>query len=217
MSFILDALRKSEHERQRRLLPGLVEAPRAAPRSHRGTLLLVGVGGLLLLNTLLVAYLLYQRTPTPSAPRPTPAGVAPRPAPRPNTQHSDVRPLRGENEPDEAPFRDVPPTPVARVAMPNAPSHPASSYAVTSPPATSDAGPAPPSLRQLPATVAGSASNLHLDLHVYAADPQQRFVIISGQRAREGGSLEGGIVVEQITPDGVNLNQRGTRFHLGRD
>lgn len=218
MSFILDALRKSEHERQRRLLPGLVEAPRAPSRSRRVTLLLAGVGGLLLLNTLLVAYLLYQRAPAASAPVTSRVESAPIPTPVVKTEPSQVRPLAAENEPETAPFQDVPATPVARLPSSTVPIHRAPPSAPgTAQTSTPEAHPPLPSLRQLPATVSGSMPNLHLDLHVYAADPQQRFVIISGQRVREGGTLDGGIIVEQITPDGATLNQRGTRFHLGRE
>ena len=34
MSFILDALRKSEHERQRSATPGLSQVPLATPQPH---------------------------------------------------------------------------------------------------------------------------------------------------------------------------------------
>lgn len=59
--------------------------------------------------------------------------------------------------------------------------------------------------------------NLHLDLHVFAANPQQRFVMINTHKLREGDSLPEGVRVESITPDGAVLSQNGTRFLLPRE
>jgi len=95
MSFILDALRKSEHERQRQTGPALVEVPVAAPRPRTnawGTAAIV----LLLVNLLVIGGLLLYRSgkapPTaPAAPSaqdatvgqasapPTPEANMPRP------------------------------------------------------------------------------------------------------------------------------------------
>jgi len=59
--------------------------------------------------------------------------------------------------------------------------------------------------------------NLHLDLHVFAANPQQRFVMINTRKLREGESLPEGVMVESITPEGAVLSHNGTRFLLPRD
>ena len=58
--------------------------------------------------------------------------------------------------------------------------------------------------------------NLHLALHVFAANPQQRFVMINTRKLREGESFEG-VMVESITPVGAVLSRNGTRFLLPRD
>ena len=42
-------------------------------------------------------------------------------------------------------------------------------------------------------------------------------MIINGQRVHEGGVLKEGMLVEQITPEGVVLNRQGTRFTLTRE
>ncbi len=59
--------------------------------------------------------------------------------------------------------------------------------------------------------------NLHLDLHVFAASPQQRFVMINTHRLREGDSLPEGVHVDSITPEGAVLSLNGTRFLLPRE
>ncbi|MDH3526304.1 MAG: general secretion pathway protein GspB [Gammaproteobacteria bacterium] len=51
-----------------------------------------------------------------------------------------------------------------------------------------------------------------LDVHVYDADPQRRFVLINLRKYRAGDRLESGAVIEEILPDGVQLSYQGTRF-----
>ena len=57
---------------------------------------------------------------------------------------------------------------------------------------------------------------LHLDLHVFADRPQDRFVMINMHRLGEGDSLPSGVQVDAIRPDGVVLSYHGTRFLLPR-
>lgn len=67
--------------------------------------------------------------------------------------------------------------------------------------------------------IVGSADlpPLHLDLHVYAERPQDRFAMINMHRVGEGDSLPSGPQVEAIRPDGVVLAYHGTRFLLPRN
>jgi general secretion pathway protein B len=59
---------------------------------------------------------------------------------------------------------------------------------------------------------------LRLDLHVFAAKPQDRFVMINMHKLHEGDSLPEGVRVESITTDGAVLSSKdGTRFLLPRD
>ncbi len=56
--------------------------------------------------------------------------------------------------------------------------------------------------------------NLKLDLHVYAENPDERFVFINMRKLREGDSLPEGVRVDAVTPQGADLSYRGTRFTL---
>jgi general secretion pathway protein B len=56
--------------------------------------------------------------------------------------------------------------------------------------------------------------NLRLDLHVYDANPENRFVFINMRKLKEGESLPEGVRVDQITPRGAQLSYQGTRFSL---
>ena len=89
MSFILDALRKSEHERQRQTGPALAEVPVAAPKP-RSNVWATGAIALLLVNLVVIGVLLIRKAArepeaaVPAAmPAPTqaaPAATAPAPA-----------------------------------------------------------------------------------------------------------------------------------------
>lgn len=57
---------------------------------------------------------------------------------------------------------------------------------------------------------------LRLDLHVFAALPQNRFVMINMHKLHEGDSLPEGVRVESIIPEGAVLSKDGTRFLLPR-
>jgi len=73
MSFILDALRKSEHERQRQTGPGIAELPIARPAS-RPPVVLIAVAALLAVNLVIVLVLLL-RPDAPEAPSAAPASA----------------------------------------------------------------------------------------------------------------------------------------------
>jgi general secretion pathway protein B len=87
--------------------------------------------------------------------------------------------------------------------------------AVQASPAPAASAPAMPGADEVIAR--GGVPPLHLDLHVYASQPQQRFVFVNSRKYREGDTLAEGPVVEEITPDGAILNFRGSRFRLSND
>lgn len=58
---------------------------------------------------------------------------------------------------------------------------------------------------------------LHLDIHVYSDDPAERFVFINMDKHREDSRIDAGAVVREITPDGVILEYQGRRFLLPRE
>jgi hypothetical protein len=71
-----------------------------------------------------------------------------------------------------------------------------------------------PSINEL--NVNGRLPEMHIDLHVYAAQASERFVSINGRRYREGDTLAEGPVLERIRRDGAVLDYQGTRFLLPR-
>jgi general secretion pathway protein B len=71
--------------------------------------------------------------------------------------------------------------------------------------------------QDLAVTNGADLPQLRLDLHVYAAKPQDRFALINMRKLHEGDSLQGGVRVEAITPDGVVMSHNGTKFLLPRE
>jgi general secretion pathway protein B len=76
MSFILDALRKSEHDRQREKGPGLAEVPVAAPKPRKNIWASVAVG-LLVVNLIAIGVLLLRRAGNGSTEANTPDMAVP--------------------------------------------------------------------------------------------------------------------------------------------
>src|SRR5277367_4691695 len=74
MSFILDALKKSEIERQRQSVPGLMDA-RSGARRGRLPLWAAALGLLLGINLVVLALVLWNKS-APSAPAPRPPDSA---------------------------------------------------------------------------------------------------------------------------------------------
>jgi general secretion pathway protein B len=59
--------------------------------------------------------------------------------------------------------------------------------------------------------------DMHLDIHVYSSDPEDRFVFVNMSKYRERATLDEGPVVMEITPDGVILEYLGRGFLLPRE
>jgi general secretion pathway protein B len=73
-----------------------------------------------------------------------------------------------------------------------------------------------PSISELNLTGNQSLPDIHLDVHVYASRPADRFVYINMRKYREGAVLQEGPTLERIRRDGVILNYNGLRFLVPR-
>ena len=74
-----------------------------------------------------------------------------------------------------------------------------------------------PTIDQLRLDGSLQLDELHLDIHVYSDDPAERFVFINMDKHREDSRIDEGPVVREITPDGVILEHQGRRFLLPRE
>ncbi len=69
-----------------------------------------------------------------------------------------------------------------------------------------------PSTQQLPEEVKRNIPEITLAGHTYSETPGQRMVIINNKILREGNTLDGNIRLVEITWDGVVLDYNGTQF-----
>jgi general secretion pathway protein B len=214
MSFILDALRKSERERQRGQEPGVAQLWTQGKRGGRTfwipvVMLLVG------LNLSLLVFLWLKGSPETSevvavTNTATPAAIA-NPTPRPQT----MIPAEPASQASRRLSAEIP----VEQDFAAAPAAATSATPATSPTPTgsSDAYRNLPSLMEL--TLAGTISlqPLHLDIHVYSALPAERFVFINMRKYHEGDTLNEGPALDAITNEGVVLTHQGRSFILTRD
>jgi general secretion pathway protein B len=238
MSFILDALKKAEAERQRQTGPTLLEVRVTQPR-RRFPLWIIIIGALLLINIVLLGLFALRHpqassatasevAPAPAAaPTPTPA-----PAPAPALATPAVSAVASPAAPPAAAPAAVPAV-AAPAEMPASADRSGGGAVNRGAGADADAGsdnpadfepavPAsgtaatrgqhaePPSLSD----IGGNLPDLRLDLHVYAARPADRYALINMHRVHEGDVLPEGPRVLAIDRDGVELSYRGTEFML---
>jgi general secretion pathway protein B len=117
VSFILDALRKSEHERQKSTGPGLAEIPIAAPRPKTNVWATAAVT-LLVVNLTAVGVLLLRRADAPPEPNATAPAAPPTTTATPATPAATTPPAAAAGNPTLAQPTPAPVTaPVAPVAL----------------------------------------------------------------------------------------------------
>jgi general secretion pathway protein B len=229
MSFILDALKKSESDRQRQSGPALFEVKVAPPRTGLPPWA-IAVAALLVVNLVIVMWMLWRHPATrtsdtsagvaalPTTPARAPPSVS-LPAPAPP---SVSLPAPVAQPPAAAPSPALLPNPGAT----NGASDNPDDYAPAADPAASPllgnrvrhgTVDGVPLYQDAAASPGTRIPQLRLDLHVFALRPQDRFVMINMHKLREGDSLPEGVRVDSITPEGAVLSYSGSRFLLTRD
>ncbi|HEY2462503.1 MAG TPA: general secretion pathway protein GspB [Steroidobacteraceae bacterium] len=223
MSFILDALKKSEIERQRQSMPGLMNAPTSLRRG-RLPLWAIFLGSLLAINMVVLIIVLMRNGAPPAAATAARHDTSPAGLKQPAVDEH-FSPLG--TAPVYAPEIPVPPAETsssneASLVAPRAIAQRAAPHSLRRPdPVLTEEEPADndevlPSINEINLTGAQALPEMHLDVHVYATKPADRFVYINMRKYREGNTLQEGPVLERIRRDGVVLNYQGVRFILPR-
>jgi len=228
MSYILDALRKSEQERQ----PGTPARPGGPVHNvslpWRGGWLLV-IGIILLLFLLAAAAVFWRSTvsriSSEAAVAVTSPSVAPTAAP-PAAEPVVVAPLPVTAVKWESPVRDLAeqmqvPVPATSKKPGTAPRRKVA--AIKQRFLSQADGPAvpletddTPLLQQMPLEMQRALPAMAVTIHVYSPQESQRILFINNREYHKGSRIEGGVRVEEIVPDGVVLSYRGERFKLSR-
>ena len=248
MSFILDALKKSEQERTRQQPATALDLPYGR-QARAPRIWMLAVVGLLLLNFGVLMLLWWRNdirsaTPenspvsnaaapaqtSPATSQATALVTAPTTAPTPvnDASSAEVRSLRAEAATHTT--NDDHDMAVSALATTTAATGPALVRSTTQPTAsahtTNNSNSSVlsvthtvdnvPTLDSLGGAAALNLPSLHMDLHVYAVEPKQRFVFINTQRYQIGDRLAEGPEVASITQDGAVLSYQGHRFLLPR-
>ncbi|MBN7768922.1 general secretion pathway protein GspB [Marinobacter daepoensis] len=231
MSYILDALRKSEAERRQGKAPDLGQPVQMIYRPKRKPVsAIIWVALALVVNAAVFAYLFWPgresveritpkaaagsdilqtmpaTTNLPSV-EPTPVVPAePRGAPEVEEQER-VPELLPEKVPETAPERYEAPV----VIVPSRKNDPQAN-------GTELTGRVPqgrvPHLVELPLSFQKSVPDLTFNSHIYSSEPSASRVMINGHYLKSGDRF-GPLAVERITEDGVVLSRNGQFFRVG--
>lgn len=240
MSYILDALRKSDYERQRGAAPTLLAAQATAAAPREPALLSYGLLALVLVGAGVAIGWLRPWQPAEAPPTARVAAKSPQPAPSEPAAMPPERAPRSEPEArlpsttagsaPAAPPASLPlPTRAhtstsasAAAAKPGAPHRAAVSRKAVEPAqrvntGTAAVSPAPSvmSMAELPVSIQQELPAMTITVHAYSAKPADRLVGINNQLLREGDEVAPGLKLESITPDGMILNYKGYSFRRG--
>jgi len=194
MSYILDALKKSDQQRQRGTVPPLntMQTSVAAPRRNMSAYYVV-IAALLIGAGIMLGWL-----------RPWQA-EQPRPVATSRVVEMPI-PVTQQNVPLTSPVEHHEKIEVAKVS---------SAAREQSPPVEVPQEPQMLSINDLPPQIRQEIPEMKVQLHAYADIPGERLVSINDIRLREGEFLASGLKLEQITPDGMIFSYKGYRFQRG--
>jgi general secretion pathway protein B len=213
MSYILDALKKSDQQRQLGATPTLqaAQVTVAAPKRH--LFIYYGLLAVVLLGAgILIGWLRPWQTEQPVRVMEPVAAIPP----ISNSQQAASAPLATP--------------PVMSGAM-----KPGDNPALVNTVTTGVAAPVPEKTKQeksgnidedalkqnavpfdeLPVQIQREIPEITVQLHAYSSKPGESLVYINAKRMREGESVKPGLMLEQITPDGMVFTYKGYRFKRG--
>ncbi|TLS67303.1 hypothetical protein FEF65_07695 [Mariprofundus erugo] len=217
MSYILDALKKSDEKRS-------TQSPEAAgihshAPGHRSPyttaiwLILACSSVILLIWLSRPAPELPEQPATPHPTATTAATITPPPQP---WHHRRIETPVETAEQTEAAHTDN------LTDQTQEPVVPVQQHQIPAPPDRSDIEPLQqidrgtniPERSELPASEQDKLPAIRIEGHIFDAEPDKRMVIINGQLCREKQPCGDRLILEEITEDGVILSHGGTAFHI---
>jgi general secretion pathway protein B len=201
MSYILDALKKSDQQRQRGATPTLPSAQATTVAPKQSFSVYYGVlAAVLLCAGIAIGWLhpwqaeqpVHAAEPfaRPAISNPNQASLTPRP----------VQPVMDEKPEQKFPAPNQAPT-----------------FTPTEPvkPVTADQEQKATPFAELPLAIQQEIPDMKIQLHSYSNKSVNSIVSINSRMMKEGDSLAPGLKLEQITPDGVVFSYKGYRFQRG--
>jgi general secretion pathway protein B len=217
MSFILDALKKSDQQRRRGATPTLLTVPAAIAEPRQPAVFIYWIPAAVILGAGILIGWLRPWQPEKGAPAVTTTITAQQtdsslrqiPAVTPALPETNRRP-----EP-------VPPQLAPRIQE-RLSDAPRKAGPASIPDKRVDAVPAEVApeqgvveLQELPLSIRRELPEMRIAMHAYSPKPDARLVSINDQLLREGDRAAAGVKLEQITPDGMIFSYKEYRFHRG--
>ena len=203
MSYILDALRKSDQQRRRNAAPTLLTLQPSAVVRKRPAYVTYGLLAVILIGGGVVIGWLRQWQPEPAAVKPVeskPIESKPVPAaPAASEIASQVKPDNVLPEANSLASGKTAPPPERRVDIA----------------AADAAGETVVEMDKLPTSIREEVSKITISVHAYSNTPGKRLVGIGRRILHEGDYVIPGLKLEEITPDGMILGYKGYRFRRG--
>ena len=237
MSYILDALKRADAERERGHVPGLhtrttpeLDTPAAGAGSiaQRGWLIALG---LLIAGGAMLWWWLGAVPPAePVMPAQVPAVQTPA---APVEPLQSLAPTQPAEPSDNAASETAPPVlPILAPPLPRAPAKAAASTkpataaqqplgepaATTAPQAATNAPAieiAVPTFAELSPEARARLPAVNVSGSTYSKNPALRMLIVNGKVVQEGGDIAAGLTLESIAPRSAVLNHQGLRYRIG--
>lgn len=206
MSYILEALKKSDLQRQRGTTPTLQLAQVEVAAPKRPSVLYYGLVALVLLAGIMIGLLRpWQAEQLPAEHEPLaqvkPIVIPQQTAPMPMPAVIPVKTVQALPSQDATP--EVLPDAVEPVQQ--------QSEGLNEVVEAQQAMP----FNELPVAIQQEIPKMAVQMHAYSSKPGESLVSINSIRLRDGGTLIAGLKLEQITPDGMIFSYKGYRFWRG--
>lgn len=240
MSYILDALRKSDQLRRRSGAPTLLLGQAEAATAKQPALFLYALIALVLLGAgVAIGWLRpWQQVPPAAAPA-AQAGILPAPQQQQDAKHSlPSAPAAPAPVIAAAPEPAPPPAPAhapvqaqgaanLKTVKPATPPKALASGANKAEALVQDqfargdgAAASKPlaevlAMAELPLAIQQELPSMSISVHAYSSKARERLVGINGRLLHEGENAAPGLKLEQITPDGMILSYKGYTFRRG--
>ena len=222
MSYILDALKKSDRERHEGEVPGLDAihdrypySPKSRLTSHRTKYFLAAFSILLLIFIYSAALYLKKNSPAPVQP----ASIKKKQLTNTTTEKTIATTIPEPKKNNAE--TDLPKAPVVltsdkkKILIPYQ-KEPSSEEETTA--ALPQEEPAEiQGFTDLPLAAQEAIPELHFAGHTYAEDPSKRMIIINNNILREGDKVNNSLSLIEITWTGVILDYMGQQFEMGID
>lgn len=200
MSLILEALKKSEQQRQREKAPSLQSIHQSvgvAPKKSAQPWWVLALF-IVICNFAFFGYWFWrQQNVTAPTAQAVPATTAAQPVARENNSTQPETAVQNSAPQNSQPeFTQISPRGMASASVP------------------AESAQRIEEINELPDSVRNNLPAMTFSFHVYSETPEQRTIIINDRRVREGEEVSPGLKLQTITQDGVVLLFEQHRIHI---